>query len=62
VKSNAKYEETQKALQNFIPWDKGERVGGLFWLLAKYTCRAQNPKCKECPIIGICGYGQKRLA
>jgi endonuclease-3 len=61
VKPDAKYEEIQEALQKFIPWDKGERVGGLFWLLAKYTCRAQTPKCKECPIIGICDYGQKKL-
>jgi len=61
VKPDAKYEEIQKAIQHFIPWDKGERVGGLFWLLAKYTCQAQNPKCKECPIIGVCDYGQKTI-
>jgi len=59
VKPDAKYEEIQRALRNFIPWDKGERVGGLFWLLAKYTCRAQNPKCKECVLIDTCDYGQK---
>ena len=59
VKPNAKYEEIQIALKNFIPWDKGERVSGLFWLLAKYTCKAQNPKCSECPIIGACDYGKK---
>lgn len=60
VNSAAKYEEIQNALQNFIPWDKGERVGGLFWLLAKYTCKAQNPKCAECPLIHICDYGKRR--
>jgi endonuclease-3 len=59
VKPNAKYEEIQETIRNFIPWTAGERVGGLFWLLAKYTCRAQNPKCSECPIIGVCDYGQK---
>jgi len=59
VKPGAKYEEIQQALRDFIPWDKGERVGGLFWLLAKYTCRAQNPKCSECPLIEICDYGKK---
>jgi len=62
VKADAKYEEIQKALQSFIPWDKGERAGGLFWLLAKYTCRAQNPKCSECPIISMCSYGKKAKA
>jgi len=59
VKPDARYEEIQKVLQKFIPWDKGERVGGLFWLLAKYTCRAQNPKCYECVLINVCDYGQE---
>lgn len=59
VKPKAKYEETQKALKLFIPWKNGERTGGLLWLLAKYTCRAQNPKCHECPIIELCDYGSK---
>jgi endonuclease-3 len=59
VKPNAKYDEIQKTLKVFIPWEKGERTGGLFWLLAKYTCRAQNPKCHECPIIELCAYGRK---
>jgi len=59
VKPDAKYEEIQSALQKYIPWDKGERVGGLFWLLAKYTCRAQNPKCGECPLVETCAYGQE---
>lgn len=59
VKPNAKYEEIQKALKAFIPWEKGERTGGLFWLMAKYTCRAQNPKCHECPIISLCDYGSR---
>jgi len=57
VKPKAKYEEIQKALKDFIPWEKGERTAGLLWLLAKYTCRAQNPKCRECPIIKLCDYG-----
>jgi endonuclease-3 len=59
VKPDAKYREVQLALKKFIPWDKGERVGGLFWLLAKFTCRAQNPKCSECLLIETCDYGQK---
>jgi len=59
VKPDAGYGDIQAALQSFIPWDKGERVGGLFWLLAKYTCTAQNPKCSECLLIEICDYGKK---
>jgi len=59
VKPDAKYEEVQNALKVFIPWEKGERTGGLLWLLAKYTCRAQNPKCHECSLIELCDYGIK---
>lgn len=59
VKENAKYNEIQQAIKHFIPWEKGERVAGLFWLLAKYTCAAQNPKCEECLLIQICGYPNK---
>jgi endonuclease-3 len=58
VKENAKYSEIQEAIKRFVP--KDERTGGLFWLLAKYTCRAQNPKCAECPLIEICDYGRNR--
>jgi len=60
VKSDASYGEIQKALLNFVP--KGnERASGLLWLLAKYTCRAQNPKCYECPIVGLCDYEDKTV-
>jgi len=59
VKPDAKYEEIQKAYKVFVPWEKGERTGGLLWLLAKYTCRAQNPKCQECPIMELCDYGRR---
>ncbi len=59
VEPDAKYEKIQEALKVFIPWEKGERTSGLLWLLAKYTCKAQNPKCPECPIIELCDYGSK---
>ena len=59
VKPDAKYEDIQKAFKVFVPWEKGERTGGLLWLLAKYTCRARNPKCQECPIIELCDYGSR---
>jgi endonuclease-3 len=60
VKPDAKYEDIQRALKAFIPWERGERTAGLLWLLAKYTCKAQNPKCYECPIIESCDYGSER--
>jgi len=60
VKSDASYNEIQKALMSFVPRGN-ERASGLLWLLAKYTCRAQNPKCHECPIIGLCDYENKTV-
>lgn len=39
VKSDAKYEDIQKVLKTFTPWERGERTAGLLWLLAKYIAR-----------------------
>ena len=61
VKQNAKYDEIQKALIDFIPKQKRDRIAGLLWLLAKHTCRAQNPKCYECPINPLCAYEKKTV-
>lgn len=61
VKQDAKYDEIQKALINFIPKEKRDRVAGLLWLLAKHTCRAQNPKCYECPVNPLCAYEKKTM-
>ncbi|MEM3783441.1 MAG: hypothetical protein QXY88_00200 [Candidatus Bathyarchaeia archaeon] len=59
MKENAKYSEVQEAVN--VSFQRMKRTGGLFWLLAKYTCRAQNPKCKECPLTELCDYGKKHI-
>jgi len=56
AKPNANYEEVQKAYMQFLPETYRGRASGSLWLLAKKTCRAQNPKCVECPLIRICEY------
>ena len=61
VKQNAKYDEIQKALINFIPKQKRDRTAGLLWLLAKHTCKAQNPRCYECTITQLCAYEKKTV-
>jgi len=61
VKQNAKYDEIQKALINFIPEENRDRIAGLLWLLAKHTCKAQNPKCYDCPITPLCAYEKKTV-
>ncbi|MEM2897299.1 MAG: endonuclease III [Candidatus Bathyarchaeia archaeon] len=60
VPKNAKYEEIQKSLKEFIPWDsipseKWDRTFSLIWLLAKNTCEAKNPKCEGCVLAKVCG-------
>jgi len=62
VNDNAKCEDIQKSLKEFIPWNEipqesWERIVGLFWLLAKHTCKAQRPKCGECLLTDICEKG-----
>lgn len=59
------YEEIQEALRKIFPWeriskDKEERVAGLFWLMAKYTCDARKPKCHECLLKKFCKFYKKR--
>jgi endonuclease-3 len=59
VSKNSKYEEVQNSLKGFIPWDSipienWNRIVTLLWLLAKHTCKAKNPKCKECALARIC--------
>lgn len=62
VDSEAGYDEVQEALMDFIPKEKRDRTAGLIWLLAKHTCRAQNPKCYECLLIDLCRYENKTRA
>ena len=60
VKEDAKYHEIQAALFNFISQhERRDRVAGLLWLLAKYTCRAPRPRCYECPLVQLCEYQDK---
>ncbi len=59
VGNEARYEEMQQALMNFIPARKRERVARLLWFMGKYTCRAQNPECQGCLFGHACKYGEK---
>lgn len=61
VKQNAKYNEIQASLMHFIQKRKRERAARLLWLMAKYTCRARNPKCFDCLLLKICQYKCKNL-
>lgn len=56
AKPTASYEDVQQAYMDLMPETYRERASGLLWLLAQRTCRAQAPRCSECPISGICEY------
>ncbi|MCX8182337.1 MAG: hypothetical protein N3D12_04395 [Candidatus Methanomethyliaceae archaeon] len=59
VDERASYEDVQKSLKEFLPLDVGgDRLAGLFWLLAKYTCDAKKPKCLECILKDFCKYSK----
>jgi endonuclease III len=63
VGENAPYQEIQRVLKDFLPLEllpeeRQERLTGLFWLLAKYTCDAKRPKCLECILNKMC---EKRI-
>jgi len=58
ARSNANYDEVQKAYMTFLPKPYRERASGLLWLLAKNTCRAQKPRCLDCPLQKICTHGR----
>ena len=59
AKANDNYNKVQKAYMKFLPEPYREQASGLLWLLGKKTCRAQNPKCTECPLNRICEYASK---
>lgn len=60
VKEKADYEEVSKALANLFDWENDSEAVSYFWLLAKYICRAKNPRCKECPLKDYCKFGRDK--
>lgn len=60
------YGEIQEALKKIFPWkkiskDKEDRITGLFWLMAKYTCDARKPKCYECLLKKFCKFYKNKF-
>ncbi len=59
VDAGASYGEVQRCLTAFFPWEgipggERDRVARLFWFLARETCSARQPRCRECPLVDIC--------
>ncbi|MCS7097743.1 MAG: hypothetical protein NZ922_02040 [Candidatus Methanomethyliaceae archaeon] len=63
VNERASYSEIQKALREFLPLEiNEERIAGLFWLFAKYTCDKRKPKCQDCILNYICKYYREKIS
>jgi len=61
VGEGASYAEVQRKLKEFLPLENGdEKLAGLFWLMAKYTCDAKRPRCQECLLSDLCKYPKIR--
>lgn len=53
---------TQRDLEKNIPVDKWIKFHYALVLHGRYTCKAQNPRCLDCKLSGVCDYfGQNKL-
>jgi endonuclease-3 len=48
-------------LSPLIPAGKHYPLHVLMYDHAKELCKAKNPKCADCPLLGTCTYGQRRV-
>ncbi len=49
-------EETELKLLKIVPKKFAKTAGNLLLLHGRYTCLAQKPKCKICPLSKLCAY------
>ena len=50
----------EAALKNFFPKENWAKTHLQMVIFGRYTCKAQNPKCTDCPFQSICKYFQKK--
>ncbi|WP_272947197.1 endonuclease III [Sporolactobacillus inulinus] len=53
--------EVEKTLMRRVPREKWSETHHRLIFFGRYHCRAQNPKCPECPLLDVCREGQKRM-
>ena len=53
--------EVEKALMKKIPEEEWSVTHHRLIFFGRYHCKAQNPKCQECPVLDICREGKKRM-
>ena len=53
--------EVEKQLRQIIPTDKYTRMHHLLIFHGRYTCKSQNPDCKNCSLYDYCVYDKKKI-
>ena len=52
--------EVENTVMRKTPKEKWSKTHHQLIFFGRYHCKAQNPKCDECPLFEICREGQKR--
>ncbi|MCY8518344.1 endonuclease III [Bacillus atrophaeus] len=52
--------EVEKALMRKVPEDEWSVTHHRLIFFGRYHCKAQSPRCAECPLLSLCREGQKR--
>ncbi|MDQ0255254.1 endonuclease-3 [Evansella vedderi] len=53
--------EVEKTLMKKIPEEEWSVSHHRFIFFGRYHCKAQSPKCDECPLLEVCREGKKRM-
>lgn len=53
--------EVEKTLMRKVPKDEWSITHHRLIFFGRYHCKAQAPKCTECPLLHMCREGQKRM-
>lgn len=53
--------EIEKGLRAVIPEDKYSKMHHLLIFHGRYTCKSQNPNCKNCSLYNYCVYENKKI-
>lgn len=53
--------EVEKTLMRKIPKDEWSVTHHRLIFFGRYHCKAQNPQCPSCPLVGLCREGKKRM-
>ncbi|KIL48027.1 endonuclease III [Jeotgalibacillus campisalis] len=53
--------EVEKTLMKKIPQDEWSASHHRLIFFGRYHCKAQAPKCDECPLLSVCREGKKRM-